>query len=129
MTDPIADFFNRIRNGYAAKNAAVLIPYSKLKEEIARLLQAKRSIARSEKKGRKIRKFLEVHLRYDGTKPAIRGVKRISRPSRRLYIKASDIRSVRQGFGFLIVSTSKGLMTGEDARKAHLGGETIAEIW
>ena len=129
MTDPIADFFNRIRNGYAAKNATVLVPYSKLKEEIARLLEAKRSIAGFEKKGRKIRKFLEVHLRYDGTKPAIRGVKRISRPSRRLYIHAADIRSVRQGFGFLIVSTSKGLMTGEDARKARLGGEIIAEVW
>lgn len=127
--DPVGDFFNRIRNGYAAGNASVLVPYSALKEEIARLLESKRYIAGYEKKGRKIRKFLEVKLRYEAKRPALHGVRRLSRPSRRLYTSVSDIRTVRQGFGTLIISTSKGLMTGEDARKAGIGGETIAEVW
>ena len=129
MTDPISDFFNRIQNAYRAERAATIVPYSRLKEEIAKVLEAKNYIAGYEKKGRKVRKFLEVKLRYDGTMPAMHGVKRLSRPSRRLYAGASDIRPVKQGYGFLVISTSKGLMSGDEARKATLGGELIAEIW
>ena len=129
IMDPISDFFTRIRNGYHARLATVVLPYSKLKEEIARILEAKRYIAGVEKKGRKVRKFLEVKLRFDGTNPAIHGVRILSKPSRRLYVKADGIKAVRQGFGVLIVSTSKGLMTGDDAKKASLGGEMIVEVW
>ena len=82
-----------------------------------------------EKKGRKVRKFLEVGLRYDGVSPALTHIRRLSKPSRRLYLRKDEIRPVRQGFGLLIVSTSKGLMSGEEARKSGLGGEAIAEIW
>lgn len=127
--DPISDFFTRIRNGYHAKLTSVVLPYSKLKEEIAKILERKRYIDGMEKKGRKVRKFLEVRLRYDGVKPAIRGLQTISKPSRRLYVQATEIKPVRQGFGTLIVSTSKGLMTGEEAKKAKIGGEAIAEVW
>ena len=127
--DPIADMFTRLRNGYRAKKATVILPYSKIKEGILRLLAAKHYISDMEKKGRKVRKFLEVGLRYDGVSPALTHIRRLSKPSRRLYLRKDEIRPVRQGFGLLIVSTSKGLMSGEEARKSGLGGEAIAEIW
>lgn len=127
--DPIADFFTRIKNGYRAKKATVVVPHSSLKAEVARLLAERGYVEGVEKKGRKVRKFLELKLRYHGTAPALTDVKLISKPSRRIYLKRGEIRSPRQGFGTLIVSTSQGLMTGEEARKAGLGGEAIAEIW
>lgn len=127
--DPISDFFTRIKNGYRARKDSVIVPYSKMKEEIARLLEARGYIASSEKKGRKVRKFLEINLRYEGKEPALADFKRISKPSQRLYTDARSIRAVRQGSGLLVVSTSKGLMSGDDARKAGIGGEMIAEVW
>lgn len=127
--DPIADMFVRIQNGYRAKHAAVVLPYSKLKGRIADVLVARGFIAAVEKKGRKVRKFLELELRYEGVTPAMRTFRRISRPSRRLYLSSRDIRPVRQGFGLLIVSTPQGVLSGEAARKANVGGEPIAEVW
>ncbi len=100
-----------------------------MKESIARVLEARGYIAGYEKKGRKIRKFLDITLRYDDGAPALEGVRRVSKASRRLYAGTSEIRRVRQGHGLVIVSTSKGLMSGEDARKAGVGGELIAEVW
>lgn len=127
--DPISDFFIQIKNGYHARKDAVVVPYSKVKEEIARILEEKKYIAGFEKKGRKIRKFLEVGLAYDGNAPVLNGIKRLSKPSRRLYIKKGEIWPIKQGFGILIVSTSRGIMTGDNAKKAGLGGEMIAEVW
>ncbi len=129
MTDPISDFFINIKNGYRAQKDSVVIPYSKMKDGIARILESKRYVLGAEKKGRKVRKFLEVRLRYDGKAPAMTDVKLISKPSRRLYIKKDEIHRVRQGYGISILSTSRGLMTGDDAKKAGLGGEIIAEVW
>ena len=127
--DPIADMFVRIQNGYRAKNASVVLPHSKLKERIAAVLVERGFIAGIEKKGRKVRKFLEVELRYDERAPAMSGFRRISKPSRRFYLAAREIRPVRQGFGMLIISTPRGVMTGDAARKAKVGGEAIAEVW
>ena len=127
--DPISDFFIRIQNAYRVKKGAVVVPYSNLKAEIARLLEARGYIMSFERKGRKVRKFLEIKLRYDGGRPALTALRRVSKPSRRLYVRRRELRPVRQGFGTAIVSTSKGLMSGEDARKAGLGGEVIAEVW
>ena len=129
MTDPIADMFVRIQNGYRAKKEAVVLPYSRLKDRLAALLTAEGFIAGAEKKGRKVRKFLEVTLAYDGTAPAISGFRRVSKPSRRLYVGRREIRPVRGGLGTLILSTPKGLMTGEEARRAGLGGEAMVEVW
>ena len=129
MTDPIADFFTRIKNGYHARQASVSIPHSSLKQAIAEVLSARRLVGDVEKKGRKVRKFLEIGLRYEDGAPALTGVKLLSRSSRRLYAGKSEIRPVRQGFGMLIISTSKGVMSGEDARKAGTGGTLIAEVW
>lgn len=127
--DPISDFFVRIKNAYRARKSAVVVPYSKMKHEIAQVLEERHYIAGLEKKGRKVRKFLEIKLRYDGGSPALTEARRVSKPSRRIYTGARDLRPVRQGFGVAIVSTSKGLMTGDAARKAGLGGEVIAEVW
>lgn len=127
--DPISDFFTRIMNAYRARHRTVVVPYSKLKAEIARILTEQGYIAAAERKGRKVRKFLEVELHYQDSRPALRGVKRISKPSRRFYLHRREIRPVRQGFGTLILSTSKGLMSADAARRAGLGGEAIAEVW
>ncbi|OHA09555.1 MAG: 30S ribosomal protein S8 [Candidatus Sungbacteria bacterium RIFCSPLOWO2_01_FULL_60_25] len=127
--DPIADFFIRIKNGYRAKKPAVLIPFSQLKAEITRVLEARGYIGAIEKKGRKVRKFLEIGLLYPDGAPALGGVRLISKPSRRIYLKRNEIRPVRQGHGLLVISTSRGVMSGEDARKAGVGGVAIAEVW
>lgn len=127
--DPIADMLVRIQNGYRAKLPAVVVPYSRLKERIADVLHARGFVVGVEKRGRKVRKFLELTLRYEGAAPAMVGFRRLSKPSRRLYLKGSGIRPVRQGFGLLIVSTSQGVMSGEEAKKAGVGGEVIAEVW
>lgn len=127
--DPVSDFFIRIKNGYRAKAASVVIPFSQLKGEIARVLEARGYIGAMEKKGRKVRKFLEIELKYPDGMNALTDVRLISKPSRRMYIKKSEIRPVRQGHGMLIISTSKGIMSGEDARKAGIGGVAIAEVW
>ena len=127
--DPIADLFIRIKNGYRAKKATVLVPFSQLKAEIARVLEARGYLGAAEKKGRKVRKFLELELTYPDGVPALDDIRLISKPSRRMYIKKSEIRPVRQGHGLLIVSTSRGVMSGEDARKAGIGGVAIAEVW
>lgn len=127
--DPISDFFTRIKNGYRARKTTVVVPHSGPKAEIARLLAGRGYLEAVEKKGRKVRKFLELKLRYRGAVPALTGVTLISKPSRRIYLKRSEIRLPRQGFGTLIVSTSQGFMTGQEAKKAGVGGEAIAEVW
>ena len=127
--DPVSDFFTRIKNGYRARKTTVVVSHSDLKAEIARLLAGRGYLEAVEKKGRKVRKFLELTLRYRGAVPALTDVTLISKPSRRIYLKRGEIRLPRQGFGTLIVSTSQGLMTGQEARKAGVGGEAIAEVW
>ncbi|MBI4132033.1 MAG: 30S ribosomal protein S8 [Candidatus Sungbacteria bacterium] len=127
--DPIADMLVRISNAYRARHDSVVLPYSHLKERIAGVMAARGFIAGAEKRGRKVHKSLEVKLAYDGTKPRLSGFRRVSKPSRRLYLGRQDIRPVRGGSGTLIMSTPKGIMTGEEARKAGLGGEAMAEVW
>lgn len=127
--DPISDLFIRIKNGYRAKKPMVIVPFSAFKAEIARVLAARGYIGAAEKRGRKVRKFLELELRYSGGAPALADVRLISKPSRRIYVTKDIIRPVRQGHGLLIVSTSRGVMSGEDARKAGIGGVAIAEVW
>ncbi|MBI4059440.1 30S ribosomal protein S8 [Candidatus Giovannonibacteria bacterium] len=130
MTDPIADMLIRIKNAAAVKKPAVALPYSKIKWEISRILKDAAYLSSAERKGRKNKKLLELELTYlaDGS-ARIHGAKRISRPSRRLYRRAREIRAVKEGKGLAVVSTSRGLMTGSDARKSRLGGEIICEVW
>lgn len=127
--DPIADMFVRIQNAYRAKREAVSVPYSEFKDRIADVLAAKGFIAGVEKKGRRVRKFLEIKLAYEGKTPALSGFRRVSKPSRRLYVASRDIRPVRGGIGTLILSTPQGVMTGDDAKKSRIGGEAMVEVW
>ena len=130
MTDPIADMLIRIKNAQAAGKETVLIPYSKIKMEMAQLLLKKGYVIDVVRRGRKLAKTIEIALKYNEKgEPAISYVKRISKPSRRIYAPFRSIRRVRQGFGMQIISTSKGLGTGEEARRQKLGGEVVGKVW
>jgi small subunit ribosomal protein S8 len=130
VSDPVADFITRLKNAGAVKHESVSVPFSAFKLAIAEKLQDAGYVASIEKKGKKIRKTLDVVLKYDAAgDPVIHGVKRISKPGRRLYQGAHQIRPVRYGTGALLLSTPKGIMTDKEARKEKIGGEALFEIW
>lgn len=129
MTDPIADMLNRIRNAQAVFHPTVSIPFSKLKYEIAKVLEKQGFIEKAEKKRRKTKSIVEITLKYIDKAPAISGLKRISKPGQRIYSTWKKIKRVKGGFGIAIVSTSKGFMTNKESRKQKVGGEVICEIW
>ncbi|MFH0792275.1 MAG: 30S ribosomal protein S8 [bacterium] len=130
MTDPIADLLNRIRNAQAVNKPTVEIPYSDLKFEILKIMEKEGLVEKLEKKGKRVKRSVEVTLRYeDGAVPVISGLKRVSRPGQRIYLRVKEIRSVRGGYGFSIISTPKGLMSDKGARRAGIGGEVICEVW
>jgi len=130
ITDSIADQIIRIKNAQLAFKDKVLIPYSKLKFQIALILAREGFIKSVEKKTKKTAKFIEIVLKYQNNrKQAISGIKRISKPGRRIYIGYKDIRPSKQGFGRFIISTPKGLMTDKEAKRNKLGGEILFEIW
>ncbi len=133
MTDPIADFLTRLRNGAKAQHQDVTIPSSKLKRELARILEEQGYIEAWEVRppspgqpGEKI----TVTLKYtDERKPVISGMQRVSRPGRRTYVDHDHIPRVQGGMGTAIISTSLGVMTGHDARQQGVGGEVVARVW
>ena len=131
MTDPIADMLTRIRNGLQAGHETVAIPASKVKVEIARILKQEGFINNYTVEGETAKdKVVTIELKYgpDNTK-VITGLKRISKPGLRVYAKGDNIPRVLNGLGVAIISTSKGLMSDGDARKANLGGEVVAYVW
>ncbi|MBI5004115.1 30S ribosomal protein S8 [Candidatus Kaiserbacteria bacterium] len=130
VTDPVADFITRLTNAGAVGHKTVSLPFSMFKLAIAEKLKDAGYLANIEKKGKKVRKTLDVTLKYDEAgKPVINGVKRISKPGRRLYKSVNEIIPVRYGHGALVLSTPKGVMTDKEARKAGVGGEALFEIW
>lgn len=130
MTDPIADMLTRVRNGFRASHETVDIPYSKLKAAIGRILKAEGYIKNCRVIAEGDLKVLRVHLKYDqGKTSVISGLKRVSRPGRRMYKGYDDIPHVLNGFGISIVSTSKGVMTDREAKKLHVGGEVLCSVW
>jgi len=130
MTDPVTDMLNRIRNAQAVLKETVDIPISNLRYEIAKILEKGGFVAEVEKKGKKTKKVIEITLKYNEKVPVISGLKRISKPGKRIYKKAKELKPVRGGYGIAVISTSKGgLMTDKEARKQKLGGEVICEIW
>ena len=130
MVDPIADMLNRIRNAQAVNKETVVIPFSKIKYEIAKILKKNGLVGEIEKKGVKSGKIIRIVLKYSENKePLISGLKRISKPGQRIYSALKDIKPARAGYGLVIISTSKGAMTGKEARKKKLGGEIICEVW
>ncbi|MDO8561912.1 MAG: 30S ribosomal protein S8 [bacterium] len=130
VSDPVGDFIIRLKNAGAVKKESVAVPYSALKYAIAEKLKDAGFLISIEKKGKKVRKTLDVVLKYDTAGlPVIHGVKRVSKPGRRLYRSAREIVPVRYGHGALILSTPKGILTGKEARKENVGGEALFEIW
>lgn len=129
--DPITDMLNRIRNAQALGKPDVVIPFSKIKHDLASVLEKEGFIGKAEKKGKGlIKKKIEISLKYGQDKaPAISGLKKVSKPGQRIYINWRDIRQVRGGYGIAIISTSKGLMTNKEARKRKIGGELICQVW
>jgi small subunit ribosomal protein S8 len=130
MTDPIADFLTRIRNGLSADHETVDIPASKFKIELARVLREQGYITDYTTEPARVGEVLRVRLKYtEDRKPVISGMERVSRPGRRTYVGAGEIPKVLGGMGTTIVSTSTGVMTGHEARNAGIGGEVVAYVW
>jgi small subunit ribosomal protein S8 len=130
MTDPIADFLTRIRNGLHAGHPHVDIPRSKIKKEMTRILQAKGYIQKYALIDDGCQGLIRVYLKYDEDRnPSIRGLRRVSKPGRRIYSGSQVMPRVRNNLGIAIVSTPKGILTNLDARKANVGGEVLCYIW
>jgi small subunit ribosomal protein S8 len=133
MTDPISDVLTRIRNAISASHQTVEVPASKLGTQVARILKEQGYIVgyepRPPDRGR-TGDLIEITLRYtEDRQSVISGMRRVSRPGRRTYVDARHIPKVQGGMGTTIVSTSRGVMTGHEARQAGVGGEVVAEIW
>ncbi|MBU1136876.1 30S ribosomal protein S8 [Patescibacteria group bacterium] len=129
MTDPISDMLTRIRNSQAVCHETVTIPFSKIKFEIAKVLEKEGFIDSVETKGKKVKKTIEVGLKYKDGAPAIAAIKRVSKPGQRIYVKKNEVKSVREGYGISIISTSRGVMTNKEARENNLGGEVICQVY
>jgi small subunit ribosomal protein S8 len=129
-SDPIADLLTRIRNGLQADHDAVEIPASRLKNEVARILTEQGYVEDYSVEPGRVGQTLRVTLKYtEDRKPVISGMQRVSRPGRRTYVGSGDVPKVQGGMGTTIVSTSRGVMTGHDARRAGVGGELVAKVW
>jgi small subunit ribosomal protein S8 len=130
MTDPIADMLARIRNAITARKAKVQIPLSKVKREIARVLLDEGFVNGVREEADDKQGLLHIELRYDqNNRNAIEGLRRVSRPGQRAYVRNDKLPRVRSGLGIAILTTSKGIMTERSARKAKLGGELLCEVW
>jgi small subunit ribosomal protein S8 len=129
VTDPIADLFTRVRNAAKAKHKRVDIPASNMKKAIAQILLDEKFISNYTVLEDGKQGILRIHLKYHGGRPVISGLRRVSRPGIRQYRGAAELPRVLGGFGIAIVSTSKGVMTGHQARKLNVGGEVLAVVW
>lgn len=128
MTDPISDMLNRIKTAYAVKKAEIRLPASKLKLEVAKVLVDRKFIEKVSLETEP-RPTLVIQLRYQDGNPAMKEIKRLSKPGQRRYVANSEIPRVRGGLGTVIISTSKGLKTGEAARREGIGGEILCEVY
>lgn len=130
MTDPISDFLTRVRNAIKAEKKSVDIPASNFKKELAEILKKNNYIHdytvadTPNKQG-----MISIRLKYNAEESVIEGLRRVSRPGIRRYVQAEDLPRVRNGLGIAVISTSKGLMTDQQARSQKIGGEVICEIW
>ena len=130
LTDPITDYLNRIRNGLQAAHEEVEIPASRLKREMTRILKEQGYISDFSVEPARVGDVIKVRLRYtEDRSPVISGMERVSRPGRRRYVPKEDVPRVFGGMGTTIMSTSRGVMTGHEARRAGVGGELVAKVW
>ncbi len=123
------NLLTQLKNGQLVKKESVKTAYSVMDEKILKLLKGNNYIEDFEKKGRGVKKILEVKLKYDDGRGAISGIKFISKPSCRIYMGYKEMRPVKHGYGLLIISTPRGIMTNKQARKIKVGGEALFEIW
>ena len=129
MTDPVADLLTRIRNSLVARHNAATVPYSRVKAEIVKVLNEEGYISGFKVDEKKTFAMLTIELKYDSnSEPAIRSLKRISKPGRRVYSGKDEIPQVLAGMGINILSTSRGILTGKRAREQGVGGEILCEI-
>lgn len=129
LTDPIADMLTRIRNANAVMHEKVDVPHSTLKDRLAEILKEEGYIANYKVVTDGNKKSIRVYLKYDGKDRVIKGIKRISKPGRRVYSSVEDMPRVLSGLGIAIVSTSKGIVTDRVARRENVGGEILAFVW
>jgi len=130
MTDPLADMFTRIRNGSQARLESVDVPFSKMKQEIAKILKEEGFIKNfkvvSDEDGHQT---IKIFLKYDSNRKGVIHIKRVSKPGRRVYVGVDKIPSVMSGLGISILSTPKGILTDKVARKVNVGGELLCYVW
>ncbi|OGY41679.1 MAG: 30S ribosomal protein S8 [Candidatus Buchananbacteria bacterium RBG_13_39_9] len=130
ITDPIADMLTRIRNAQKVKKQEVLMPFSNLKFEIAKILKHENYVENVEKVSESKFPQIKIVLKYDNDKqPAIMTINRVSKPGQRVYISKNNIPSILNNYGIAIISTSAGLMTNKEARRKGIGGEILCEVW
>jgi len=130
MTDPIADLLTRVRNGQLARHEKVTLPWSRMKENLARVLASEGYVRDVVVGGEADKRTLTVLLSYaPGGDPVITGIRRVSKPGLRVYTSAKEIPSVRNGFGVSVLSTPLGLMANREARRRNVGGELLCEVW
>jgi small subunit ribosomal protein S8 len=130
LTDPVSDYLNRIRNALAAEHTEVEIPASRLKKEMTRILKEQGYISDFALEPTAVGEVVRIQLKYtDERRPVISGLQRVSRPGRRRYTGSSEVPRVQGGMGTAIVSTSRGVMTGHDAKNSGVGGEVVAYVW
>ena len=127
--DTISNMIIKIKNAGNSGHLNVSVPYSSLKQSIAETLKKEHFITDLEVKSEKGKKVLSIELFMENRVPKIKGVKRVSKPSKRIYKKFSEIRPVKNGYGALILSTSQGIMSGRQAKHSKLGGEALFQIW
>lgn len=129
MVDPISDMLNRIKNAQSVKKETVEVPFSKICFEIGKILERTGFLSKVELKSKRTRRPIELTLKYEEDTAKVTGVKRISKPGKRLYVSVSQLGKASRKKGITIVSTSKGLMTAGEARAQGLGGEVLCEVW
>jgi len=129
MTDPIADMLTRIRNAVADKKPEVILPFSKLKFNVAKILEAENYVGKVEKITNGKFDELKIELKYNERGPVIRHIKRLSTPGQRIYSAGKELPHILNGYGVAIISTSKGIMTNKEAKRQNIGGELMCEIW
>ena len=130
MTDPIAVMLTRVRNALVARHPKVDVPASKLKSEIARILKEEGFILNFKLTEEGAKKFIRIYLKYTpGNVPVISHIQRVSRPGCRVYVGSAEVPRVLGGLGVNILTTPRGVMTGQSARKEHVGGEVLCQIW
>lgn len=130
VSDPVADFLTCVRNAVSARHKKVDVPASRLKEEFAKLLLREKYISNFKRIEDSKQGILRVYLKYSADeRPVLTGLKRISSPGRRVYVRKTDIPRVLNGMGTTVLSTSQGLMSDKEARAAGLGGEILAQVW